>query len=229
MEWRYEYLGWAIQKLDEGAIFIFSDEDYHNFGGVPHKKQRITQMEEEPRDLHAEYHRNAQFSFMHWGACCVDTEVPMPMHIWEAETPIERKRDEASLVAENKMLREEARRKQDCALQPGTEEYSQLAEINANIQNFNKKRKADGDTGRKGYKRQKKADQVWKFKEVKRDEGKRGIDWFRYRKEGLIPKLYDYYTKIQEKHPDKEVWLVEVNAGRHTKASEIMEEFRKKH
>lgn len=229
MERRYEYLGWAIQKLDEGAIFIFSDEDYHNFGGVPHKKQRITQMEEEPRELHAEYHRNAQFSFMHWGACCVDTEVPMPMHIWEAETPIERKRDEASLVAENKMLREEARRKQDCALQPGTEEYSQLAEINANIQNFNKKRKADGDTGRKGYKRQKKADQVWKFKEVKRDEGKRGIDWFRYRKEGLIPKLYDYYTKIQEKHPDKEVWLVEVNAGRHTKASEIMEEFRKKH
>lgn len=48
MEWRLEYSEWAIAKLDAGTIFIFSDEDYHNFGGGPHKKERITRLEGEP-------------------------------------------------------------------------------------------------------------------------------------------------------------------------------------
>lgn len=39
MEWRYEYSLWALARLKVGAIFFFSDEDCHNFGGVPHKRQ----------------------------------------------------------------------------------------------------------------------------------------------------------------------------------------------
>lgn len=229
MEWRYEYSFWALAELQKGAIFIFSDEDYHNFGGVPHKKQRITRMEGEPSELYAEQTRTVQFSFMHWGACCIDIEVPMPMHIWEAETPTEKNQDKAALVAENEMLQKEAQRKRSLAKQPGTEEYKKLAEINANILDFNRKRKEAGCIGRKGTKRQKTTEQVWKFKGLTRDEGKEGIDWFRYRKEVLVPKLYDYYHKIQERHPDKTVYLVEDNAGGHAKAGEIMERYRDEH
>lgn len=76
-----------MKKLEEGAIFIFTDEDYHNFGGGPHKKQRITRMEEEPAELRADYVRKPQFSFMQWGACCVDIGIEAPMHIWEVEMP----------------------------------------------------------------------------------------------------------------------------------------------
>lgn len=51
------------------------------------------------------------------------------------------------------------------------------------------------------------------FKEVTRVEGKRGIGWFQYRKEVLIPKLnMTNIEKPQEYHPDKEVPLVEDNA-----------------
>ena len=105
MEWRYNYAGWALEKLDQGAIFIFSDEDYHNFGGAPHKKQKITWMEREPSELYADHEKTVQF-FMHWWTCCINIEVPMPTHIWEAQTPDEKKADAALLVAENNMLRE---------------------------------------------------------------------------------------------------------------------------
>lgn len=38
MERRYECSLWALARLNEDAIFVFSDEDYHYFGGLPHKK-----------------------------------------------------------------------------------------------------------------------------------------------------------------------------------------------
>ena len=185
MEWRYDYAGWALEKLDEGAIFVFSDEDYHNFGGAPHKKQRITRMEGEPSELYATHQQTVQFSFMHGGACCEDIELPMPMHIWKAQTPDEKKADDASLVAENNMLREQAHNQQRRARQPETEEHHILTERNANIQEFNKRKREGGDTGRKGIKIQKKPEQIWKYEVITRDKGKGGIDWFRYRKEVL--------------------------------------------
>ncbi len=52
MEWRFEYSEWALAKLDEGVIFIFSDENYHNFGGAPNKKQQITKIKGEPAELY---------------------------------------------------------------------------------------------------------------------------------------------------------------------------------
>lgn len=229
MEWRWDYAGWALEKLDKGAIFVFSDEDYHNFGGAPHKKQRITRMEGEPSELYAEQRQTVQFSFMHWGACCVDIEIPMPMHIWEAQTPNDKKADDAALMAENNLLREQAQNQQSRARQPGTEEYRVLTETNANIRDFNKRKRDGGDTSRKGIKIQKKPEQIWKYEAVTRDEGKGGIDWFRYRKEVLMPKLYSYYKAIQQKHPDREVWLVEDNAGGHKKASDIMAKYREEH
>ena len=33
-----------------------------------------------------------KFSFMHWGACCIDTDILMPMHIWDVETAVEKEK-----------------------------------------------------------------------------------------------------------------------------------------
>lgn len=33
---------------------------------------------------------------MHWGTCSEDTEVTMPMHIWEAETEVEKQKHNLS-------------------------------------------------------------------------------------------------------------------------------------
>lgn len=100
-------------------------------------------------------------------------------HIWKAETHIGKKGDdEASMVAENKMPRKQAKKKQIRVLQPETEDYCQLAKINASTQDFNKRRGAKGETRRERYKRQEKAQPVWKFRDVTRDKGKGSIDWF---------------------------------------------------
>ncbi|MCJ1345879.1 hypothetical protein MMC31_004088 [Peltigera leucophlebia] len=39
---RKEFCDWAIKKLDEGAIFVSSDESYHEIGGPFRQKPRIT-------------------------------------------------------------------------------------------------------------------------------------------------------------------------------------------
>lgn len=93
---------------------------------------------------------------MHWGACCLDIDIPMPMHIWETESNEEKDSNAAALEHENNMLKEEARGKQRLAQQPGTQEHHQLAEINDNIQRLNTQRQETGEAGRKGYKRLKK-------------------------------------------------------------------------
>lgn len=129
MEWRLEYSEWALAKLDEGAISVFSDEDYHNFGGAPHKKHRITRMEGEPS--------TPKFSFMHWGACCIDTDIPMPMHIWDVKTAVEKEKHKVALEVENTSTRAEVEQQRTRAKHPGAEENRELAEINANIERFN--------------------------------------------------------------------------------------------
>lgn len=61
----------------------------------------------------------------------------MPMHIWETQTPDEKKADAASLVTKNNMLCKQAYIKQNWAQQLGTEEHCVLTKRNANIQEFN--------------------------------------------------------------------------------------------
>ncbi len=111
MEWRLEYSEWALAKLDEGATFIFSDEDYHNFGGAPNKKKWITKMEGEPDELHVEHRSTPKFSLMHWRAFCIDTGSTIPMHIWDVETAVEKEKYKVALEVENISTRAEVEQK----------------------------------------------------------------------------------------------------------------------
>lgn len=130
MEWRIEYCEWALKMLKEGAIFIFSDEDYRTFGGAPHKKQRVTRMEGEPAELHAKHQKTPQFSFMHWGAICIDTDIKAPMTILDVETTTEKKASGDKLETKNVELCKKIGEKRKRALEPGTKEHRELAEIN---------------------------------------------------------------------------------------------------
>ncbi len=42
-------------------------------------------MEREPAELQAEFQKAVQFSFVHWGAICIDTEIEASMTIFDVE------------------------------------------------------------------------------------------------------------------------------------------------
>ncbi len=151
------------------------------------------------------------------------------MHIWDVETTVEKEKHKVALEVENTSTRAEVEQQRTLAKQPGTEEHRELAEINANIERFNVQRRTEGHKRQHGFKRKRVAEQVWKFQDIQRGQKNTSIDWFLYREKVLVSKLYDYYKKAQYKHPDVEVWLVEDNAGEHTKASDVKEKYQKDH
>src|SRR5205814_1027442 len=105
---RLEFSRWALHQLDQGALFIFSDETYINLGGHPHKKRRFTRMKGETSETSAIYDESTKFSLMFWGACCEDISVQRPYLIWESETEEESRRAALSLKQENEQLKQEA-------------------------------------------------------------------------------------------------------------------------
>lgn len=42
MEWRVEFCIWALKELENGALFVNSDETYCFIKGHPYKKQKIS-------------------------------------------------------------------------------------------------------------------------------------------------------------------------------------------
>jgi hypothetical protein len=59
-------------------------------------------------------------------------------------------------------------------------EHRVLQEINANIASHNQRQRAEGHKGNKGFKRAHKLEQVFKHVELKRENQKRGINWWLY-------------------------------------------------
>ncbi len=113
---------------------------------------------------------------MNWGACWIDTEIPIPMHIWDVETAVEKEKHKVALEVENTGTRAEVEQQRTRAKQPGTEEHRELAEINANIERFNVQRQTEGNKGRQGFKRKRVAEQVWKFRDIQHRQKGTGID-----------------------------------------------------
>lgn len=86
--------------------------------------------------------------------------VTAPMHIWELETPSQKFSSKQDLEKENQGLKEKIGGKRKRALEPGTEEFQVLSEINTNIQRYNDSLRQSGQSGTKGLKRKKKPEQV---------------------------------------------------------------------
>jgi hypothetical protein len=86
---------------------------------------------------------------------------------------------------------------------PETTEYKALQEINTNIESYNRQRRAEGHKGNKGFKLARKAEQLFKFVELKCETAKGGIDWWIYRNEVLLKRLIPYYEAVQRRHGGK--------------------------
>ena len=100
-----------------------------------------------------------------------------------------------------------------------------MREINNEIEAHNAAvRKANSNGNCKGTKRKRAPEQVFKSEMRKRDGGK-GIDWFLYRKRILFPLLYPYYKEVQRVNSTRKIWLVEDNAGAHSKAARYCTEY----
>jgi hypothetical protein len=149
-----------------------------------------------------------------------EDEIPFPFWIWEPETAEKKTEAIQQLNKLNVERRKTIDTQRNNAQIPYTAEYNILREINTNVAAHNQRQRAKGHKGNKGIKRPRKAEQLFKYVELKRDNAKGGIDWWLYRNEVLIPYLIPYYHAVQERHGKGKgkVWLVEDSVGLHDKA-----------
>ena len=86
---RKRFCDWAMERIDEGDIFIFSDEHYNEISGNPHKKPNISRPKgSDPYHL-ATTAPHIQFTIMQW-ATMTSKAVMGPQFLWEAETEEEK-------------------------------------------------------------------------------------------------------------------------------------------
>ena len=224
---RLEYCLWALERLEEGVIFIFIDESYIDIGGPPRKKAKASRSVGFCAEAVAIVTSFVQFAVMLWGGCCEDQSISRPFYIWVLpEFDEERKKHNEEFEEENKIIKTKREEQQRRALISHIKEYSELQEINVRIAAHNAAVKARGENKNgKGLYRIRKPEQVFKYEALERGQG-RGIDWFLYRKYILRPHLYPYYQAVVKVNPHRQVFFVEDNAGPHQKAQRITAEER---
>ncbi len=138
---RKRFCGWAIGRINEGDIFIFSDEHYNEIGRNPHKKPKISRPKgSDPYNL-ATMAPHIQFTIMQWGSM-TSKAVMGPQFLWEAETEAEKNAHKEELGGENKQAKNFVEKQRANALIPGTAEYQNLEAINEGIQAYNNQLKA---------------------------------------------------------------------------------------
>jgi hypothetical protein len=181
---------WAIIKIEQGAIFIFTDESAIEVGGKPRTKPKISR----PRGQVDTFERGlpiskVQFKIMVWAATCTNWNGDFPIYCWDENIEDEKARQEnARELAQENIARntdiDEARFFTDRV--PGSREANVLREINSNIQRENLRRR---ETGERGRLRPKTAAHIFPKKELTRDHKKNGIDWFLYRQKVCLYKI----------------------------------------
>lgn len=168
IEARYQFaLRYKDWTLEDWKAVIWSDETSvilgHRRGG-----QRVWRTSKEAHNPHVKRTRwKGHSEFMFWG--CFSYDKKGPFHIWKAETTSQKKAAEADLKAQNMLI----------------EEKNKAAwELETGMRRINLTRNLAGKKP------------VWKHTKANgaiiRDKGKGGIDWYRYQKEILIPKLIPF-------------------------------------
>ena len=135
---------------------------------------------------------------MFWAAIAVGYKGPT--HIWEMETPAEKKVHAEALNKENEAEKQQILQKRARATVSGTQEHKILSKVNANIRTLDRTNPLP--SGRKHML----CCPEWEFKftsKVRTNE--KGIDWFLYQKEILLPKLYPFVVQIMCENPEKNV------------------------
>ena len=174
---RVEFAYWISERAQNGAIFIFVDETYIHLGGHPRKKPKIIKSRGTDSHQFARHDPPEQFQLMLWAAIGpYEDEIPFPYWIQEAETEEEKKNAQEKLNELNAARKQKIISKQFNAKVSKTKEFNILQEINTNIVDHNKKLRAEGYRGRQDIKHVRKAKQIFKFIELKRENANGGID-----------------------------------------------------
>jgi len=165
---RLNFAHWALERLDNGDIFIFSDETYIEIGEI-REKTRVSHIRGQNSNEFAEPQQKKGHTFMFWGAITVGRKGPT--HIWEIETSVEKRAAKEVLKMENETEKQQILKKRTRATVSGTREHQALSEINANIRQLDRTNPLP--SGRKRMPRR--PEWEWKFKpKARRSEG--GID-----------------------------------------------------
>ena len=181
-----EFSEWAIRELNNEAIFIFSDETYHEIDECSKKKQKFFWSQSISSHQSADSVSSVQFTIMHWGACSEDEWILWPFYCWIYENEQEKKKNNQTLIEENQALKINDIECQKQAQQSETKEFIQMQKINNEIEAHNAAvRKINSNDNCKGIKRKCASRQIFKSEMRKWDEGKE-IDWFLYRKRILF-------------------------------------------
>ena len=119
---RKDFCKWALKELEEGAIFICTDETYHQVGDKIAPGTNCTR----PKGAAAEYYSvpqdSIEFTIMQWVS--MSTEVHMgPLHNWKAKTEKEKTESDAARAVENQRIRENIAQLRKDAEVPGTEAW----------------------------------------------------------------------------------------------------------
>ena len=129
-EIRLEYCHWALQRLKEGAIFIFIDESYVDVGGPPRKKAKASRSVGDCAEAIAISTPSVQFSVMLWGGICEDEFIQRSSYIWVLpESDEDRKKHNQELKEENTVIRIRCEKQQQRArdsTRPHIQKYSDL-------------------------------------------------------------------------------------------------------
>jgi hypothetical protein len=167
-EARYQFaLRYQHWTLEDWKAIIWSDETSvilgHRRGG-----HRVWRTSKEAYDPHVKRTRwKGHSEFMFWG--CFSYDKKGPFHIWKAETAAQKRAAEMDLQQQNEAI--EAENKAAWEIETGMRRV-----------NLTRNR-----SGKKPIWRHTKATGA-----IVREKGKGGIDWYRYQKEILIPKLIPF-------------------------------------
>ena len=180
-----ERLEWCLERehwtLEDWKNVIFTDETAVQLGGT-RGRRRVWRMPREAFNKHCIRRRWKGFSeFMFWGSFSYDKKGPC--HVWEKETPEEKRDCKADLDTRNLLIEKANKQKWEKEQRKWLRDW----------------KKAHGRAPR-GVRK------VWKHNEktgafvVKNRRG--GINWYRYQKRILIEKLLPFARDCQKDRPD---------------------------
>ena len=229
-----------MEEINNGAIFICSDESIHEISGGNVKRQKMTRPKGVPSEEYATHAAPVKFTQMYWG--CHSTEPTLVIgsqYLFESLTPEQKHVKDVECEVRNLLAREEVDKKRQLAEIPDTEEYETLQvyqktefctaiinnskTVNKAIKRHNDRLKEIGQMGPhgKGRKMPKKPDQIWRYPEA--EYVTREISGLHY-KENVISLLYKFAEEVMKRNPEKKVYVIEDNAPAHVKAARLCEE-----
>lgn len=193
------------------ARIVFTDKMWVEFNSSRRMKWVTRPKGSDPHE-YAIHRQNDEgtIRIMFWGAICLGCKGPY--HIWKSTNDADKQRYKEIAIEVNRARAECVLKRQAQAKIPGTPEWKELIEFNANIDAINQRENCTGN--RKGKYRT--ADKMFKEDPIREYEGRGGITWQAYQEKMVNSILYPWIDELQKLTGIPITYLVEDNAPAHT-------------